>query len=105
MKDFLKQLLLFLLIPSLALLGLVYMPVTPRAKTSMLFEQLKKDSLLQHVPSPRLVMIGGSNLSMSLDSQQLKDSLKMNPVNLGLHAAIGLVFMLDHTEPYIKKGD
>lgn len=105
MKDFLKQFSLFLLIPLLLIVALLYMPVTPRAKTSLLFAEIKKDSLLQAAKSPRLVMIGGSNLSMSLDSQQIKDSVKLSPVNLGLHAAIGLVFMLDHTEPYIKKGD
>ncbi len=105
MKDFLKQLLLFLLIPAFLLIGALFLPVTERAKTSMLFEQLKKDSLLRHAPSPRLVMIGGSNLSMSLNSQTLQDSLGLYPVNMGLHAAMGLVFQLDHVLPHIKKGD
>lgn len=106
MKDFLLKFTLFLLIPFLVLTAAVlWIPATPKAKSSMLFEQLKKDSLLKNVKSPRIVMIGGSNLSMSLNSQSIKDSLHLNPVNMGLHAAIGLVFMLDHAEPYIRKGD
>ncbi|MFT3795777.1 hypothetical protein [Flavobacterium sp.] len=66
---------------------------------------MAKDSLLENVPSPRLVMIGGSNLSMSLDSQKIKDSLHLNPINMGLHAGMGLIFHLDHALPHIQKGD
>lgn len=106
MKDFLVKLCVFLLIPAMLLVGAAFwMPVTPKAKNSLLFEQLAKDSLIKSVQSLRLVMIGGSNLSMSIDSKKLQDSLHLHPVNMGLHAAQGLVFMLDHTLPHIKRGD
>lgn len=81
------------------------MPATPRAKTSLLFSLPMKDSLMQHVKQPRIVLVGGSNVSMSLDSQMIKDSLGLNPINTGVHAAIGLVYMLDHTAEYLQKGD
>jgi len=42
---------------------------------------------------------------MSIDSQRLKDSLPYNPINTGIHAAIGLIYMLDHTISFVRKGD
>ena len=81
------------------------LPATPRAKASLLFAKPAKDSLLRNTKSPRIIFIGGSNISMSLNSQTIKDSLHLNPVNTGLHAAIGLVYMLDNTVDKVRKGD
>ena len=105
MKSFLLKILLFLSILSVILAIGLMLPPTPRAKTSLLFSMPMKDSLLRHVQSPRIILVGGSNVSMSIDSQMIKDSLGLNPVNTGVHAAIGLVYMLDHTIAEVKKGD
>jgi hypothetical protein len=35
----------------------------------------------------------------------IKDSLNLNPINTGVHAGIGLKYMLDNTIQYIKTGD
>ncbi|RYG41989.1 MAG: hypothetical protein EOO01_23965 [Chitinophagaceae bacterium] len=71
----------------------------------MIFSKVAKDSLLKNAPSPRIVMIGGSNLAFGINSQMIKDSLGLNPVNTGIHAAIGLMYMLDNAESHIRKGD
>lgn len=83
----------------------LFLPPTPRASTSHLFSKIDKDSLLRYAPSPRMILIGGSNLSMSLNSQRLLDSLKYHPVNTGLSASLGLLYMLDHTLPFVRAGD
>jgi hypothetical protein len=85
-------------------LGLL-LPPTPRASTSHMFAMLKMDSLLMHVPSPRLILVGGSNLSLSINSQILKDSLNVNPINTGLSWSIGFVYNFDNTLRYIREGD
>ncbi|HMK06531.1 MAG TPA: hypothetical protein VK476_03310 [Flavobacterium sp.] len=105
MDKFLQRLAVFffMLLAFFAIALLV--PATPRASTSMLFAKIQKDSLLENVKSPRIILIGGSSMSMSVDSEKIKDSLGLNPVNTGVHAAIGLVFMLDHTIKYVRKGD
>ena len=82
-----------------------FLPATPRAKTSLLFAKINKDSLLKNTPSPRIIFIGGSNLSFGLNSQTIKDSLGINPINTGIHASIGLIYMLDNSLQYIKRGD
>ncbi|MDR2497173.1 MAG: hypothetical protein LBD21_08610 [Tannerellaceae bacterium] len=81
------------------------LPTTPHSFSSFLFEQIRKDSLLRHAPEPRMIFIGGSNLTYGLHSQMLKDSLHFNPVNAALAFQLGLEYMLDHTWPFVKAGD
>ena len=105
MKRFLIKISLFsLLLLSVVIIGFV-LPVTPRASKSLLYAKIKKDSLLINTTSPRIIFVGGSNLSFGINSAVIKDSLKLNPVNTGIHAAIGLEYMMDNTLQYIEEGD
>ncbi|MBW8049398.1 MAG: hypothetical protein FVQ77_03455 [Cytophagales bacterium] len=88
----------------IVILGLV-LPTTPRASKSFLMSANKKDSLLQNVPSPRIIFVGGSNLSFGLNSKIIKNSLNINPINTAISASIDLKFMMDNALQYIKKGD
>ena len=65
----------------------------------------KKCQLLEDTPSPRIIFVGGSNLAFGLDSQRIKDSLNINVINYGLHAGIGLKYMIDDISTYARKGD
>lgn len=94
-----------MLILGLFLLTGLLLPTTPRASKSLLAASTQKDSLLKNVESPRIIFVGGSNLSFGLNSQMIKDSLGLNPINTGIHAAIGLVYMMDNTLQYIREGD
>ncbi len=60
---------------------------------------------MKNVKSPRIIFVGGSNLSFGLNCQMIKDSLNLNPINTGIHAAIGLVYMMSNSLEYIKEGD
>jgi hypothetical protein len=71
----------------------------------LLFAEKRKDSLLKNTKSPRIIFVGGSNLSFGLDCQMIKESLNVNPINTAIHAALGLTYMLDNTYMYIKRGD
>ncbi len=65
----------------------------------------KKCYLLDNTPSPRIVFVGGSNLAFGLDSKRIEDSFNLPVLNYGLHAGIGLKFMVDDVEQYVRKGD
>jgi hypothetical protein len=52
-----------------------------------------------------MIFVGGSNISFGLDSQMIKDSLNVNPINTGISASLGLKYMLDNTIQYVKEGD
>ena len=105
MKTFLFKSALFLSILALVLVLATFLPPTPRASKSFLFSKINKDYLLQNIKAPRIIFIGGSTLSFGLNSGMIKDSLDMNPINTSIHAAIGLIYMMDSTLPYIQSGD
>jgi hypothetical protein len=105
MRKFLLEVLVFSFILLLLIIVGAFIPPTPRASQSLLFAKNNKDSLLQNVKSPRIIFIGGSNLSFGLDSKKIKDSLDLNPINTAILAPIGLIYMMDSVLPYIKPGD
>lgn len=105
MKKFLLTNFIFFSVIILIFLIGVFLPVTPKASNYYLFSKTKKDSMLQHVKSPRIIFIGGSNIVYGLNSELIKDSLRINPINAGVTATVGLVFMMENTLQYIQKGD
>lgn len=105
MKKFIIDVSLFSLILLLVLIVGAVLPTTPRASESLLFAKTEKDNLLKNVSSPRIILVGGSNLSFGINSNILKDSLKISPINTAIHAGLGLEFMMDNTIQYIQKGD
>ena len=64
-----------------------------------------KMSLVDTVPSPRLIFVSGSSLYTSLNSNRIEDSLHVHVINSGLHAGIGLKYTIDDVAARIKSGD
>lgn len=64
-----------------------------------------KKELVRNTPSPKMVVLGGSNVAFGIDSKMLADSLGIPVVNAGLHAALGLRFIMDTAIPLLHKGD
>lgn len=90
---------------TIALVFGVWLCQMPMERNNYLYEQNIKDSLIQHTPSPRVIFVSGSSLAYGLDSHRIQDSLKVNVVNYGLHAGMGLKFILDRTIKYVRRGD
>jgi len=66
---------------------------------------LEKDRLIRRTPSPKVILVGGSNLAFGVDSRMMQDSLGMPVVNMGLYAKLGLRYMLAQVRPYVARGD
>jgi hypothetical protein len=66
---------------------------------------LEKDRIIRNAASPKVVLVGGSNLAFGIDSKMLQDSLGRPVVNMGLYAKLGLKYMLAQVRPYINEGD
>jgi hypothetical protein len=66
---------------------------------------LEKDRLIRNTPSPKIILVGGSNLAFGIDSKMMQDSLRLPVVNMGLYAKLGLKYMLAQVRPYIREGD
>ncbi len=105
MKNFLIKIFVFITIMGIVFVAVLFLPTTPKSRNFVLFSKIEKDSLLENVERPRIIFIGGSNLVYGLNSQIIKDSLQLNPINTGSIATVGLSFMMDNTLPYIRSGD
>ena len=70
-----------------------------------LYEYNKKIALLQYTDSPRIIFIGGSNLAFGLKSPIIEEALNYHVVNFGLHAGIGIRYLLEDAFEYIKQDD
>ncbi len=82
----------------------------PIAKHNMLGALLDKHEMLRRTDglaagSPRIVVIGGSNVAYGLDSKRIQDALHIPVINAGLHASLGMKFYLTDVKPYIREGD
>ncbi|SFC35487.1 hypothetical protein SAMN04489722_102271 [Algibacter lectus] len=66
---------------------------------------IEKHQLLKKIESPRLILVGDSNVAFGFNSQLFADSLNINPINTAIHAGYGLKYILDDTYDFIKKGD
>ncbi len=66
---------------------------------------LDKHELLEKQTTPRLIFVGGSNVAFGIDSQKIVGDSGYNPVNMGLHAGLGLEYYFREIEEKIKPGD
>jgi hypothetical protein len=108
MTKFITRLLLFFVLLILILIPLTFIKVggdklkyidNPTAAL------IDKHARLDSLPSPRLIITGGSSVFYGLNSERLTDELHMNVVNMGLFAGFGVDYMLNELEGSIKAGD
>lgn len=77
----------------------------PPAKTHYMYGAKIKNERLDTLASPRLVLVGGSNVAFGIESGLLEDSLRFNVQNAALHAGMGLRFILGQASERLKEGD
>lgn len=77
----------------------------PKDNNNYLCEYNDKIELLKKVEQPRIVFIGGSSIPFGTNSQTIKDSLKMNVVDFGLHSGIGIRIPIEDYLSNAKRGD
>ena len=64
-----------------------------------------KKARIQAVPSPKLVLLGDSNLAFGIHSPLIEETFEIPVVNTGLIGTIGLKFSLDLYADDLVKGD
>ena len=64
-----------------------------------------KHTLLQKTKSEKIIFIGGSNLSFGLDSKRISNAFNKPVINMGVHAGMGLEYIVNDVKQYINKGD
>jgi len=95
--------LLFLLLFTVALLA-----VSVRLRTNVtdyLAGDRYKHELISKTASPKIILVGGSNLPFGVNSKKISEHFGMPVVDMGLHGSIGLKYMGNEVKPYINAGD
>jgi|SRR6185312_1133497 len=77
----------------------------PKNPNSYLHGFKQKDNLLKQTHSPKIILVGDSNMAFGIDSAALKREYGENVVNTGLHGGLGMDFPLNWTGRYISNGD
>jgi len=105
MKRFLLRCILFTLLLGAVLCAALFWVKNPVAGESVLGALPDKHELLEKAPSPKIIFVGGSNLSFGLDSERISEAFHMPVVNTGIHGGIGLKYMMSDVLPYVRKND
>jgi hypothetical protein len=105
MKRFLLKILsFFLLVAAILILSLFFVPDVV-SKNTLLAALVDKHQMAAKIQTKKIIFIGGSNVSFGLDSKTISDSFKIPVANMGVHAGLGLMYIVNDCKPYIKKGD
>ncbi len=94
----------FVLLQAVVLTG-VYRLDAGESRNSYMAVIRDKMHRLARLPSPKLVLVGGSNMAFGMDTPQLERSLGLPAVNMGLHAGLGVGLPLRLIRPHLKQGD
>ena len=66
---------------------------------------IDKNNLLSKTTSPKVILMGGSNVCYGINSALLQDSLHMPVIDMAINADVGMMFYYNQVKPYINKGD
>ena len=85
MKLFIRNLTVFLLVQLFIWAGVLWVYLRNHSYgTGYIAAGIDKHRLLMQQPSPRLLLIGGSNVAFGFDSAEIHRHLAYNPMNMGL---------------------
>ncbi len=95
----------FALITAVAITMVVVLAALPKPENTYFGAAADKWRAARAAPSPKLLIVGGSNTAFGLDSERLSRDLGMPVVNMGLNAGLGLRYMLDEAVQFVEAGD
>jgi hypothetical protein len=91
------------LILAAAIIALIFLAIGPDPDHYFAGSRLQLE-LLKNTPSPRIILVGGSNVSFGLDAELMQRTLGIPVINDGLHAGLGIA-PLRELEEYLRPGD
>lgn len=66
---------------------------------------IDKNTRLNSLTSPKIILASGSNVCYGIDSQTMEDSLNMPTVDMAINGNIGMVFYYNQLKHSLKEGD
>ena len=77
----------------------------PASPSEYMASTVLKNQALDRASSPKVVLLGGSNLAYGMDSEQLSRTLCRPVINMGLAAPLGFLFITNEAKGRLDKGD
>lgn len=108
MNKFLIRFLLFFIILILLLLPLILIKAGGDKLTYIdnpTAALIDKHARLDSLPSPKIIIVGGSNVFYGINSERISNELHTNVVNMGLFAGFGVSYMLNELEGKVHAND
>lgn len=105
MKSFLIKLISFVAIQAVILTPLVYIGSCHQTKRQYLCSMCDKLDRLKTASGPRIIFVGGSSLAFGLDSKMIAKETGYNPINLGVHAGLGVRYQVRMIKQHLRSGD
>ena len=105
MKTFLPNILKLVFLTIAILLFSLFFIKDRVAQSSILGALHDKHNLLNSINESKIIVLGGSNVSFGLDSKVIESQLNIPLINMGVHAGIGLEYIVNDIKPFVKKGD
>jgi len=96
---------LLLLLCSVTITFMILIEWAPRDELSYYVAMEEKIKRLEQLPSPKIILVGGSNVTFGVDSKRIESEFDLPVVNMSLHAGLGLEFMLNQLKNRTAKGD
>ena len=106
MKNFIYSFLGFctLIISFYFLMSFIVNP-DKKYNNSFMAAMIDKHKRIEQIKEPKIIFAGGSNLAFGINSGEIEKDFSVPVVNLGLHAGLGLSFILNELKSSIKKRD
>ena len=104
MKQFCLKVTAFFLLQAV-LLTLLLWHYDPWNESNYLAQTVEKHRRLTEISSPKIVILGGSNVPFGIQSGILEAAFGRPVVNMGLAAGEGIDFMLNEVRGALKPGD
>lgn len=89
----------------LALVVFTFSVVMPRFTTTYNAAILDKFNRLTSITQPQIILVGGSNVAIGVDSKKMEEALGIPVVNFGLHGGLGQPFHTEMIRDEIGPGD
>ena len=105
-KLLLKSLLFFVIIIGLITYTSLFIPPASEPSPDGYMAILNdKHRIADSIKTPKLILVGGSNLAFGIDSKILRKELGIPTANMGLHAGLGTKFLLNQAKYIAKEND
>jgi hypothetical protein len=105
MKRFIFKFLIFSLVLMVLFLTIGLFKKKDSSPSDYMAAIIDKHQHLDVIKTPRVILGGGSNLAFGIDSKELEKALGVPVINMGLHAGLGLDFILDDLKYSIREND